>query len=346
MNNEPNIAQKTFKFWKVLLALCFGLGVSFYQFHKGLEGKSIESVFEQLASPVWLWLIAAVVVLLIRDFGYMFRIRHLTNKKLDWKSSFYVILLWEFASAITPSVVGGTAIAVFLLNRHGIKMGRSVAYVTLTAILDNLFFIVVAPFGLLMAQDTAFFSQTRDFFGWFDFRLSYIFFISYALIAFYTSFMAFGVLINPRLFQKLVLLIVKVFHLKGSWKRKAFRLTLDNIEASKALKGLGYSYWVRAVLSTLFVWCARYLMLNCLLAAYLPMDFELHKQAFGKQLVLWVTQLISPTPGASGFAEAFMVQLFGGALIINSITLLWRLFTYYTYLIIGSIIFPRWIEKN
>ena len=86
-------------------------------------------------------------------------------------------------------------------------------------------------------------------------------------------------------------------------------------------------------------------MLNCLLAAYTPMTFTMHEEALGKQVVLWVTQLISPTPGGSGFTEFFLKKLFPGGLIITAITLLWRVFTYYTYLAIGSVCLPKWLRK-
>lgn len=343
MSNK-DIALRTFRPWKIFLALAIGVTVSGIQFYNGLEGRPVSSIFNELANPNWLWLVVAVLVLVARDFGYIFRIRNLTKKELSWKSSFFVIMLWEFASAITPSVVGGTAVAIFLLNKEKIKMGKSIAYVTLTAILDNLFFILVAPLGMMLASDSAFFSQVREIWGY-EFKLSYVFFISYALIASYTLFMAFGVLINPKLFQKIVLGLVNVLRLSSKYKYKAIRLTLDNIEAARALKGLGLNYWLKAVLSTLFVWSARYFMLNCLLAAYIPMGIEKHEEAFGKQLVLWVTQLVSPTPGASGFVEAFIVELFGGALIIKSITVLWRFFTYYAYLLIGSLCLPRWLSR-
>jgi uncharacterized membrane protein YbhN (UPF0104 family) len=40
-----------------------------------------------------------------------------------------------------------------------------------------------------------------------------------------------------------------------------------------------------------------------------------------------------------------MKELFGASLVISSITLLWRFLTYYTYLGLGTIFFPRWLKK-
>ncbi|MFN9976273.1 MAG: lysylphosphatidylglycerol synthase domain-containing protein, partial [Phycisphaerae bacterium] len=78
-------------------------------------------------------LIGALAMMVIRDLGYIYRIRILTDKQLSWRQSFEVIMLWEFASAMTPSVVGGSGIAMFILNREGINMGRSTAITFVTA---------------------------------------------------------------------------------------------------------------------------------------------------------------------------------------------------------------------
>ena len=42
---------------------------------------------------------------------------------------------------LLPLVVGGTAVAIFILNREGLSFGKSIAYAWLTAVLDNLFFV-------------------------------------------------------------------------------------------------------------------------------------------------------------------------------------------------------------
>ena len=76
---------------------------------------------------------------------------------------------------------------------------------------------------------------------------------------------------------------------------------------------------------------------------------------FARQLVMWIMMLVMPTPGGSGFAEYVFstycsdlievpvaMQLGAAALI----AVLWRLITYYPYLIAGAIIFPRWIKQK
>ena len=71
----------------------------------------------------------------------MFRIRLLTDNKIKWRNSFDVIMLWEFASALTPSVVGGSAVALFIVNKEIKNIGKATAIVMITALLDELFYI-------------------------------------------------------------------------------------------------------------------------------------------------------------------------------------------------------------
>jgi glycosyltransferase 2 family protein len=82
-------------------------------------------------------------MMVFRDLAYMVRIRMLTNRQLSWKQSMNVILVWEFASALTPGVVGGSAVAMFILQREKIALGKSTAIVLVTAILDNFFYILI-----------------------------------------------------------------------------------------------------------------------------------------------------------------------------------------------------------
>ncbi|MGJ8660529.1 MAG: lysylphosphatidylglycerol synthase domain-containing protein, partial [Bacteroidota bacterium] len=120
------------------------------------ELETVSSVIQSLdfGFKVWMWLGIAVLFMVGRDFFYMVRIRVLTKNELTWKRSFVVILLWEFASALTPGVVGGAAIAMFILNREKIALGRSTAIVVITAFLDNLFYLLMIPIVFLMVDQS------------------------------------------------------------------------------------------------------------------------------------------------------------------------------------------------
>ncbi|MGK0209658.1 MAG: Fe2+ transport system protein B, partial [Patescibacteria group bacterium] len=79
---------------------------------------SVQSMILQIDwnSSVFFCLFLALFTVFLRDFGYMYRIRVLTDKFFSWKEAFQVIMLWEFSSALTPSVVGGSGVAIFIIN--------------------------------------------------------------------------------------------------------------------------------------------------------------------------------------------------------------------------------------
>ncbi len=323
--------------------MLLGLGIVIYLFvsDPDITLEKLALVLNVSTAP----LVLAVAVFLVRFIGYIYRIRLLTNNALSWKNSLYVIVLWEFASAVTPSVVGGTAVAVFILWKEGIKPGKAIGYVLVTAILDNLFFVLAAPLAMLLGVKTIF-PNTIETSGVLGQSLTMVFFLSYALIAIYTFIMFFALFINPRAFKWLLVKITSVKLLK-KWQYAAHEHGTEMIIASQELKGMGNAFWVKISLATIFVWTSRYLLLNILMTAFAKLSLYDHFVVFGKQIVLWVVMLISPTPGSSGTAEyvfpLFFQETLGDyTLIVN---LFWRLFTYYPYLLLGAIFLPRWIKR-
>lgn len=329
---------------RIWVPILLGLGIVFYLFYSdpNITAENLNLIFHAKLSSVLL----AVLVLLARDIGYMYRIRTLTDRNLNWSRSIVVIILWEFASAVTPSVVGGTAVAVFILTMEGLKFGKSLAYVMLTAILDNLFFVVAAPIVLLFTKGVIFPNVTT-----LDVQLGsslqFFFFLSYSLIAVYTLIMSYGLFMKPRAFKWFLLKVTSIKWMR-KWRDKANQYGDEILIASSELKGKFIKYWVKISLATIFIWCARYLMLNSLVEAYTTLSFQEHMVVFSRQIIMWIVMLISPTPGSSGTAEFFFNQFFNeyldGYTFVSSI--FWRLMSYYPYLLLGAIFLPRWIRHH
>jgi uncharacterized protein (TIRG00374 family) len=292
-----------------------------------------------------LFIFLSILVIFFRDFGYVYRIREITDRQLTWTRSIYVIILWEFASAVTPSVVGGTAVAMFILNKEGIKMGKAIAYVMVTAILDNLFFVIAAPIILFLAKDNIF-PESALLESQLGSSLQAIFWISYSLYASYSFVMAAALFYRPRVFKWI---LIKLFSIKflQRWKHDAQEHGDQIIEASKQLAGKPYSYWLKIIGATIFVWSSRYLMLNALMGAFVPLDLFDNIIVFARQVIMWIVMMISPTPGSSGTAEFFFGVFFDQFLqkytFVTSI--IWRLLSYYPYLILGAIFLPRWVRQ-
>ncbi|QCR23366.1 lysylphosphatidylglycerol synthase transmembrane domain-containing protein [Pontibacter sp. SGAir0037] len=340
MDQNKKTILKNFSPVKILIPVLLGLGATVWLFIKDDRLNDLKGITE---ANIW-WLLAAVLVLVIRDAGYMYRIRSLTDKFLSWRNSLDVIMLWEFASAITPSVVGGTAIATIILNKEGIPLGKSLAYVMFTAVLDNMFFIVAAPLVLLLTQGEVFpqFDLDPDYVN----SLKMAFYISYSLIAIYTFIMIYALFVRPRAFKWLLLKVTSWGFLRR-WRVSAFQHGNEIVWASQQLKGNSFNYWARAIISTVFVWSARYFLLNCLIAAFADVSFGEHMLIISRNLIFWIVMLVAITPGGAGIVEMAFPSFFASFLgrFSSIVVVLYRLITYYPYLLLGSVFLPKWVAK-
>jgi len=299
----------------------------------------------------WFWLFIALCMMIIRDLAYMFRIRFLTDKQLSWKQSFNVVMMWEFASSLTPSVVGGTGIALFIVNREGINMGRSTAVVLITAMMDNLFYLIMVPAIILIVGTGQLFpfedGQTLSLLGM-ELNVFFIFWAGYSFIFLLTLVIILAIFINPIGLKRLLANLFKLKLLKR-WRRKAIQTGSEVQITSKELKGKPFKYWLKGLLATFFSWTARYWIVNFLILAFTSKSLAENLIIYARQLAMWVIMLVSPTPGGSGVAEmAFSVFLeefvpLGFAALL---AILWRLISYYPYLFIGSFILPRWLKST
>ncbi|WP_209331131.1 lysylphosphatidylglycerol synthase transmembrane domain-containing protein [Lunatimonas salinarum] len=328
---------------KVWVPVFIGLLIVFLMFYldPNVNSQNLRGVFDA-SIP---FLLLAGLFIFLRDAGYVYRIREVTDKHLTWTRAIYVIILWEFASAVTPSIVGGTAVAVFILHKEGIPLGKALAFTMLTAIMDNLFFVIGAPIILFFAQGHIF-PESRVLEMRLGNSLQFLFWASYGLYAVYSLLMALALFYRPRVFKWILLRLFSIRWIRR-WKYNAHQYGDQIIEASKELKGKNLKYWLIIIFSTLFIWSSRYLMLNALISAYEHLDAFEHIIVFARQIIMWIVMMISPTPGSSGTAEFFFSQFFKefltGYTFVTSI--LWRMFSYYPYLIMGAIFLPRWVRQ-
>jgi uncharacterized protein (TIRG00374 family) len=292
-----------------------------------------------------LFLLLAILLEAIRDIAYMYRIRLLTDKKISWRHSFQTIMLWEFASALTPSVVGGSAVALYIVNKEINNVGKSTAIVMITALLDEMFYILMVPLMFLFVGfDELFINTEFNLFNFGQFPTEVIFIIGYGFILLLTSIITFAIFFKPHVFKKILEGIFKLKLLKR-WRKKATKTGEEIIITSQEMKGKSMGFWAKAFGSTLFSWTARFLVINALILVLVEGGDQF--LIYARQLVMWVILLISPTPGGSGVAE-FMLPKFLGEFMNgygNEIALGWRLLSYYSYLIIGSIVLPVWLRR-
>lgn len=289
----------------------------------------------------------AVVMIAVRDLAYIIRIRILTEGEISWRNSFDTIMLWEFASAITPSVVGGSGVAIYIVNKEGVSLGRSTAVVLSSALLDELFYIIMVPIVLLIVGFTNVFPSmdSTELLG-FALDTKGIFIVGYCFILFLTTFIAYAIFLQPRGFKWILLRLFRLSFLKR-WRLQAAATGDEIITTSKEFRNKPFRFWLKAFTATFFSWTARFWVVNCIILAFTAVDQ--HMLIYARQLVMWVIMLISPTPGGEGIAVvAFDVFLsdFIPIGLAAALALIWRLVSYYPYLFIGAFILPRWIKRT
>ncbi len=342
-NDAQTIASKVNP-RKMIYPILIGVGVVAYMIYNNFDVKAFEIVKFTWCSL--LWICVAILFMAFRDIGYIIRIKILSDNDFSWLQAFRVIMLWEFTSAITPSAVGGTGLAIIFVNKEGISIGRSSAIVMATSFLDELYFIIMFPLLILFLNVNKLFfvedglSFANEFF--------YFAVIGYSIKLVYIIFLSYGLFKNPQSIKKLLVAIFRLRILKR-WKDGAEKAGNEIIESSKELKGKPFAFWAKTFLATAFSWTSRYWVVNALFLAFFVVDD--HILLFARQLVMWIMMLISPTPGGSGFTEFvfteylgdFLPQIAGIAIVMAT---LWRLITYYPYLFIGALIVPSWVKKK
>jgi uncharacterized protein (TIRG00374 family) len=300
------------------------------------------TISDSLSTISWtwksiIWLLAAIIFMILRDLGYIIRIRVLTEGVLSWKKSTWVILMWEFASALSPGIVGGSAVAMFILKREKIPLGKSTAIVMITAFLDNLFYVIMVPFVFIFIQQSDLFPSSAN--NVFLSNTKELFWIGFGVVFGFCLILFLSIFYFPKLIKSILVFIFSLPIIR-KWKQQAIHTGDDVILTSKEYKNKPFAFWLKAFGGTFMSWSSRFLVVNCVLMMFTQLGFIDNILVFARQFVMWLILLITPTPGGSGMAEyafkGFFSDFTSSGLVISAMAILWRLVSYFPYLFIGS----------
>ncbi|MFI3314544.1 MAG: lysylphosphatidylglycerol synthase transmembrane domain-containing protein [Rikenellaceae bacterium] len=353
--NNNRIAQNTdsqnkahlskIKTSRIFYPIAIGLAVVGYMIWDEFDIEAFSQLHFDVKSLFWL--LMAILCMFGRDIGYIIRIKVLSGGELSWLEAFRIIMLWEFTSAITPSAIGGTSFAIIYVHKEGLSVGKSSAIVLLTSFLDELYFVVMFPLLVMIVGGDRLFGEVHEVGLSVESGILAIALTGYILKLSYCILISYGLFINSKGFKILLFNIFKLKFLR-KYHRKAIKVGDDIETASRGIKNKGLKFWAKAISSTFLSWSSRYLVVNCILLAFFAGGDQI--LLFARQLIMWIMMLIMPTPGGSGFAEFLFKEYLGQFIPIASLAvimaLLWRLVTYYPYLIAGAIMFPRWIKSK
>lgn len=342
---------------RVILPLLIGVAVAFYILTREETPPTLSELM--FTFPVLSWFLGALLMILSRDIGYVIRLRILSDKKLSIMQAIRITLLWEFASAVTPSAIGGTSVALLFLYKEGLSIGKGSAIVLATFFLDELYFIIMFPLTIWLGGWEQLFELTPgDTASIFHNKYFYFAIAGYGVKLTIISLVGYGLFINPKAIKKLVVTLFKLPFLKR-WREKAVDAGDEIIRASEELSHRSFTFWAKSFAATFFSWSARYWVVNCLiLSLMLGMNGNIderifsvaeHLHIFARQLIMWIMMMVMPTPGGSGFSEVVFLEymdLFIPAGFTSLMAVIWRFISYYPYLFIGAVILPGWIRKS
>ncbi len=331
---------------KVIFPIIIGVLVVFYLLWQNFDPEEFAKI--EWTSHAFFWIGVSFLFLALRHLAYSLRLRILSEGDFSWSKCIELIFIWEFSSAVSPTSVGGSAVALFALSQEKIGGARTSAIVLYTIVADTLFFIGTLPILLLIFGPNMIrpeLGEGQAFDGWF-----YTFIAAYTFMAMYGAFFFYGLFVDPKKIRKIAHLIARIPFLK-KFKDKLLEIGEDFLVASRELKKKQWKFHLSVFLSTALAWSLRFLLLNCLIIAIVEttvVDLWTQFALYARLQTMFVIMAFSPTPGGAGFAEivfgGFLSDYVPVGLAVVAATL-WRILTYYSYLLMGVIIIPNWIRN-
>lgn len=339
-------ALESVRLSRMIVPILLGLGVVGYLMYTNLDLDELKGITWD--GGVFFWLALAVMTYVVRHMFYSWRLKVLSEDLFSWKKSMKLIVLWEFASAVSPSAVGGSGLALYFLSREKMKTAKVFSIVLYSMVLDTMFFVLLIPIALIFLGPSMIRPGLESFAATDGFM--YTFYSVMAFMVVSGSFFFYGLFINPHSIGGFIRLVANISFMKR-WKSRLLATAEEIVISARELRSRDRTFYIKTILSTIGAWMTRFLAINFIIAAFSQVDvLGIYDQIMMlmRGVSMHIITSVSPTPGSSGVAE----YLFGGFYteyvssgIATLLALVWRVITYYCYLLIGAIIIPVWIAE-
>jgi uncharacterized protein (TIRG00374 family) len=280
------------------------------------------------------WTCAGTRIWLIsRSMGYGFRYRDMLTMGLAS----------EFGVAASPAGVGGAAVRMGYLHRAGVPMHSALTIFAADSVLDTIFFLILSPITVvIMVRDPSWWGIAR---GGLKLGpetpavLAGTCLVVLLIIRFWSAIM--------RTIDRLVVRCPgsRRFRLPARWRHLQHMVKRTVHRAWTGTHFLVRSRrWV--LLASLVLsgtqWVCRYGILPLILLAFHaarnPVPLLLLQGFF------FALALVLVLPGGGGGIELLttaILRYFVPMNLVGAVVLLWRLFTYHLYLLVGGVVFAR-----
>lgn len=284
-------------------------------------------------------LFLAIGVSVLRIYLGAARLKLFSDGQLSWPGAFRLILSWDFASAVTPSTIGGAPVATYAMTREGVSLGKSTIVMMFGVLLDHIWYSIAVPILLITGLYFEVIPEEAGLVGGVTMVLIYL-----ALIG-YGGLLTYGLLVNPSSLKSIVNQIFRLPLLRRV--REKAMVEAENLEAhSNQIRSKPKSYFMKAFGLTFAMWLCRIALPVIVILSLLPANEIL---LVLRSLAMHLSFVAVPTPGGSGGVEGLFV-LFLGPLIdraafIGLAVFLWRMISYYISIGLGMFAFSWYARK-
>ena len=352
-DTTPDDEQKVKKS-RIILPVLLSVAISAYLIASNFKPSALAAI--HFSPKLLLGLVMALLALIVRDSAFVYKVKLSAGEKLSWRKAIQAIVMWEFGAAITPKVAE-VAFTFFVLKRSGLSYGRSTGVMVLNAFMDNVVFVVA--FGILylfMGRHILFVTaDCSDLAG--DSVVQRLIlevrhlaenaWVGYAVFCAGATFFGVALFILPQASKRFFYRVGRLPFLNRF--QHSINHLGDEIEiTAREYKNQPWSFWIRMTIASVINWTARYSIVNALVFAFSDVTPNM-LEVFARQYVLWIFLVIPTTPGASGWAEISFIALnceFMPLGLSAAIALIWRIYTYYLYLLVGIIVLPGWLKRT
>ncbi|MCB0624860.1 MAG: flippase-like domain-containing protein, partial [Saprospiraceae bacterium] len=124
---EQQDVLKSIRLNRVILPILLGVGVVIYLLWRQFDPEEFAKI--DWTRHTLFWVLATVGLLIVRHLSYATRLRILSNREFSWRKCIELIFIWEFSSAVSPTSVGGSAVAFFVLAQEKLSTAKTATIV-------------------------------------------------------------------------------------------------------------------------------------------------------------------------------------------------------------------------
>lgn len=329
--------QKSHK--KIILQLTYIIVTFLVIFFMGFLDPEFQTLGKSLSKmqPVWLlcaaggilgfWLVQGGILKFIATF---------VDTEISYSRSLKITIVGEYYSAITPFSSGGQPMQMAYYKRYNVSLAKSSAILAIRMIGYTSALCLV--FIITMALRGSFIYDNHQVIFWMTLLG---FFINAFIVAFIIC-----ILVNKRLIERIGHAVINLITKFKWFKKKRDKMQASFNKGVKEFSDAGVylrENKLRCVITILYSLLSVMFLYSVTYCIYRSMGLnkESYITLFTMQTFLYLAVAFVPTPGALGASEGGFYLFFAGIFPQSSLylaMLLWRLFTYYSNLIVGAVV--------